>query len=660
MKVIHIGSVAASVVMLFGCMSEQEIRERKQFQAIVPDIRSSIAAKDFDKAERLCDEGKSKCPTVDYDWAALKSHIAQSRQALRQKEYAEWKASDDGQASVSLEEFESKHKDGWRDRAKAKRAVRLEQEAKAAAEKRRLAEIERLRRQRAEIIDGIAQDDLKKIREAYAEHEPYRCTYPRSDRNADWLATWTEPRLEMTEADKLAGEALLSEFGTKYLPNAYANYEKVRERAIELQQVFNEEFPQPWTIDNANSKWSAFNKVLEKLAKARAEYFFCHDELCHYWMKQKFGVLPVADFATIDSQRLAVRLLPEDTGRSGHTLLDAQPMESEMSDFAAKYAPESYAVYKKLEQEDKEWGLLLKEVVKQHEQIDDVRFDRTLANAISKKNDIVREMSILSIMFQGWRMDHRMTEKTSEDIAKLDHEQALSMKCFIESLPTYVKDRTLGPVIPRSDMLPVPGEACRMQRTEVTQLQWMIVMGNNPSKFVGADRPVEQMSWGDLQTFIMKVSEVDGIRYSLPTESAWMTACLAGSRTRWGKRKNGVDGPLEVVGWPETEKSWRSGHHAVALKEPNAWGFYDMHGNVCELCKASYVDENAIKERLEFSPMGQTSAGKFKIESESRLVCCGGSCFEYVGHKQSCDVCCRGKACEKECSVGFRLVESVK
>ena len=65
MKVIHIGSVAASVVMLFGCMSEQEIRERKQFQAIVPDIRSSIAAKDFDKAERLCDEGKSKCPTVD-------------------------------------------------------------------------------------------------------------------------------------------------------------------------------------------------------------------------------------------------------------------------------------------------------------------------------------------------------------------------------------------------------------------------------------------------------------------------------------------------------------------------------------------------------------------------------------------------------------------
>ena len=262
-------------------------------------------------------------------------------------------------------------------------------------------------------------------------------------------------------------------------------------------------------------------------------------------------------------------------------------------------------------------------------------------------------------------MDHRTTEKTAEDIAKLDHEQALSMKSFIDSLPTYVKDRTLGPVIPRSDMLSVSGCACRMQRTEVTQLQWMIVMGNNPSKFVGADRPVEQLSWDDLMMFIKKVGEMDGVHYRLPDESEWVTACLAGSKTKWGKRKNGVEGPFDAMGWSETKDSWRDGHRSVALKDPNAWGFYDMHGNVWEMCKITYphtrryyarFSENEVKFEIKHNPKS-----KLRMEFVGSLVCCGGSSFNNTGHPMSYDVEARKKVWEgNDPSAGFRLAESVK
>ena len=120
---------------------------------------------------------------------------------------------------------------------------------------------------------------------------------------------------------------------------------------------------------------------------------------------------------------------------------------------------------------------------------------------------------------------------------------------------------------------------------EVTQAQWESVMGDNPSEFKGDNLPVENVSWNDCQEFIRKVNaEAErqfGGKARLPTEAEWEYACRAGSTGAFAGT-----GDLDSMGW-----YWdNSGHqtHPVGQKRPNAWGFYDMHGNVYEWCNDWY------------------------------------------------------------------------
>lgn len=495
-----------------------------------------------------------------------------------------------------------------KERAEAER-IRLAKEAVERAEKERIA-------MRTALYEKTVEDSLAAIRKAYAKGRQYPHAYYNHEllekfwkekegsdayktlerelkkrKASDWLNEWVAPRLGLSEADKLAGEALLSEFGNRFMPNAYANYEKKKEAAVELQQIFSEEFSEPWTIKNTSPKWNAFNKVLEKFVKARTEFFLCHDELCHHWLLSRFGVLTDKDFAQIDTQRLAVHLLPENVERAGCTLLRMNQMESKVSDFAVKYAPESNAIYQKMGNEFKEIDTLLSEVSKQRIQMDDVRYSRVLAAAVAKRNDLAREMNALSLELETWYTDHKTTEKSSEDVAKCDVAMSKRLKLFVDALPAYIKDHALGPIIANSEMIAIPGQRYRMQRTEVTQLQWMAVMGNNPSEFRGPDRPVENVSWDDCQEFIKRASQMDGRKYRLPEVEEWEFACRAGSTTEWGRRTNGECGPLEAMGWYRGNSRGSQGTQAVALKEPNAWGLFDMHGNVRERC--GYLDKDS-------------------------------------------------------------------
>jgi len=144
-----------------------------------------------------------------------------------------------------------------------------------------------------------------------------------------------------------------------------------------------------------------------------------------------------------------------------------------------------------------------------------------------------------------------------------------------------------------ADMIQIPGRNYRMGKTEVTQSQWEAVMRRNPSCFKGANRPVENVSWYDCKIFIEKLnarSEVKAAKltFRLPTAEECEYACRAGGSGDWGRRMNGEEGPLEVLGWYERNSD--SETHSVAQKEPNAWGLYDMHGNVVEWCEDLYQD----------------------------------------------------------------------
>ena len=125
---------------------------------------------------------------------------------------------------------------------------------------------------------------------------------------------------------------------------------------------------------------------------------------------------------------------------------------------------------------------------------------------------------------------------------------------------------------------------------EVTQAQWQAVMGNNPSYFNGDDLPVGHVSWEDAKEFCEKlnndsfVKKPKGYLFDLPTEAQWEYACRAGTATAYYGNVEGIawyggnsDGEIQPVG----------------RKKPNAWGLYDMHGNVCEWCRDWFEDDYA-------------------------------------------------------------------
>ena len=138
---------------------------------------------------------------------------------------------------------------------------------------------------------------------------------------------------------------------------------------------------------------------------------------------------------------------------------------------------------------------------------------------------------------------------------------------------------------------------------EVTQAQWQAVMGNNPSYFHGDNLPVEQVSWEDVKEFCDRLNAFSaekpkGYRFDLPTEAQWEYACRAGTMTALNNGRNltstiGSCANLDNAAWYDENSNGST--HPVGQKEPNAWGLYDMHGNVCEWCRnwlaGDYVDD---------------------------------------------------------------------
>lgn len=152
-----------------------------------------------------------------------------------------------------------------------------------------------------------------------------------------------------------------------------------------------------------------------------------------------------------------------------------------------------------------------------------------------------------------------------------------------------------------------------MGETPVTQELWEAVMGANPAKFAGPKRPVEQVSWNEASEFCSKLGALCGATFTLPTEAQWEYACRAGTQTafHYGPELDPKQAQIERSKAEEGAKAEPDpGETAdVASFKPNAWGLFDMHGNVLEWCQdhwANYPEGDAV------DPSGPP-AGKFRI-----------------------------------------------
>jgi formylglycine-generating enzyme required for sulfatase activity len=141
-------------------------------------------------------------------------------------------------------------------------------------------------------------------------------------------------------------------------------------------------------------------------------------------------------------------------------------------------------------------------------------------------------------------------------------------------------------------------------KTEVTQGVWQAVMGSNPAQFKGGDNyPLESVSWEDCRQFIAKLNQMTGKNsFRLPTEAEWEYACRAGTTA---ERYSDLD----AVAWYSGNSG--NSNHPVAQKLPNAWGLYDMLGNIYEWCSDWYAADY-YAQSPSADPQGPT-AGTMKV-----------------------------------------------
>ena len=195
--------------------------------------------------------------------------------------------------------------------------------------------------------------------------------------------------------------------------------------------------------------------------------------------------------------------------------------------------------------------------------------------------------------------------------------------------------------------------------TDVTQAQWKAVMGSNPSKFKGDNLPVNTVSWNDAVAFCRKLSTRERTTYRLPTEAKWEYACRAGSTGRFSFGDNDADlhrhgnycDRSNTNGFRWQDKHHDDGHDKTSPGGsflPNAWGLFDMHGNVLEWCADWFGD---YPNRLISDPTGP-GTGKHRVLR-------GGSWSHYPWN---CRSAYRGRDTPgtRHGRFGFRVVCSVR
>ncbi|TXD66211.1 bifunctional serine/threonine-protein kinase/formylglycine-generating enzyme family protein [Polaribacter glomeratus] len=183
-----------------------------------------------------------------------------------------------------------------------------------------------------------------------------------------------------------------------------------------------------------------------------------------------------------------------------------------------------------------------------------------------------------------------------------------------------------------------------INKYEVTQREWKVIMNINPSNNIDCDLcPVENVSWNDVQIFIKKLNQLTGKKFRLPTEAEWEYSASGGNESK-GHRYAGISNRLDLVAWYDRNSSNTT--HSVGEKRSNELGLFDMNGNVWEWCNDWY-GEDYYNNSQTIDPKGP--------DSGSGKIIRGGS-FSY--DITYCRLSHRNKSLpeNKNKNIGFRLV----
>ncbi|MBR5621997.1 MAG: SUMF1/EgtB/PvdO family nonheme iron enzyme [Opitutales bacterium] len=310
--------------------------------------------------------------------------------------------------------------------------------------------------------------------------------------------------------------------------------------------------------------------------------------------------------------------------------------------FAREYMPESQTVFERFRKECVETQKL-RESLAEDLRVMSRAFDDDVGYcALSEKIvELEKRESEWANTIKDAFFKHKAGMITSEKLSEEDIAFAKkSIAWENDVLKNLIKNSIVMFGVPLT--VKIPGRTYAFGKYEVTQWQYEAVMGNNPSRFKGAKRPVENVSWYDVLEFCQKLTERERLlgrisgnqAYRLPTSDEWEHACRAETATVYYTGNSTKD--LERAGWYRGNSSvdrrtGRVGTHPVGQKDPNAFGLYDMHGNVAERT---------------------STPGPY-----SEHVCRGGS---WSAHEQGCESSswryCRTDECDS--NLGFRVVLS--
>ncbi len=398
----------------------------------------------------------------------------------------------------------------------------------------------------------------------------------------------TAPRMVGANAEK--GEGLLEAFGTRYMPNAYAAYQKARETAKEREQLLRENIPNGRESDSTGG--GLYDKIAKNTAKAVAEMLRHHDELCHFFVLHRAGGVTDEQLAEIDSAKIAVRL-PGESLVIGEGKGTVKTPTAEELTFAAKYLPEIHqanqTLRNDLDAKERDYAALRADAIA----MDAARTWDVFCALSWQLWTIRHQINNIPPLLKEERLLHAVGDRTSEQLADIDQKKSLAIREFRKTLPDAMSFNGI-PVSLETFAL-IPGRDFLLAKTEVTQEEWQSLMGFIPGEgryrpcfFKGANNPVQYVSQELCQEFVKRLNAATGIKtygfeFRLPSMEEWTYACRAGATGDYCKLWDGTEVTEKTLGkvaWYQENSNDQI--HPVGQKEPNAWGLYDMIGNVRE------------------------------------------------------------------------------